>query len=96
MNENNTAGLLICTDSEKAFDTIEWEFLFKTLEYFNFGETLINCIKIFYNGYTFTFLNNGKSAGKHVKLYHGLRQGDCISLILFLLCKQVFCINFKG
>ena len=50
-------------DYEKAIDTIEWEFLFKTLEYFNFGETLMNCIKISYNGCPSTFFNNGTFAG---------------------------------
>ena len=35
-NENNIPGLLVCIDFEKAFDTIEWEFLFKSLEYLKF------------------------------------------------------------
>ena len=41
-------------------------------------------------------MNNGKFARKHVKLYHGLKQGDCISPILFLFCRQIFCINLKA
>ena len=53
VNENNMAGLLMCIDFEKGFDTIEWEFLFKTQEYFKFGEILISCIKIYYNVCTF-------------------------------------------
>ena len=55
VHENNITGLLKCIDFEKVFDTIEWEFLFKTLEYFNSGETLINWIKVFCNGCTPTF-----------------------------------------
>ena len=37
MKENNIAGLMMCIDFEKAFDTVKWE-IFKTLEYFNCGE----------------------------------------------------------
>ena len=96
VNENKIAGLLMCIDFEKAFDTYEWELLYKALQCFNFGETLINWIKIFYNGCTSTFLNNGKSARRHVKLYHGLKQGDYISPILFLLCVQIDNINLKA
>ena len=34
---NNQEGLLLFLDFEKAFDSVEWNFLFKTLETFNFG-----------------------------------------------------------
>ena len=37
-------GLLLFIDFEKAFDTIEWTFLRKTLEHFGFGSSLINWI----------------------------------------------------
>ena len=30
-------GLLIIIDFEKAFDTVEWNFLFKSLKSYNFG-----------------------------------------------------------
>ena len=40
-------GLLLFIDFEKAFDTIEWTFLQKTLEHFGFGSSLINWINLF-------------------------------------------------
>ena len=40
-------GLLLFIDFEKAFETIEWTFLGKTLEHFGFGSSLINWINLF-------------------------------------------------
>ena len=34
-------GLLLFLDFEKAFDTLEWPFIHKTLEHFGFGPTFI-------------------------------------------------------
>ena len=36
------SGLLLFIDFEKAFDTIEWTFLRKTLEHFGFCSSFIN------------------------------------------------------
>ena len=43
------SGILLFIDFEKAFDSIEWDFLYQSLEAFNFGPTLIRWIKTFYN-----------------------------------------------
>ena len=34
---NNTPGILLFIHFEKAFDTLEWSFLHRALEIFNFG-----------------------------------------------------------
>ena len=31
--------MLLLIDFEKAFDSVSWEFLFKVIEYFNFGNS---------------------------------------------------------
>ena len=43
----NIPGLLLFLDFEKAFDTVEWSFLQKTLQYYNFRQSAINWIKLF-------------------------------------------------
>jgi hypothetical protein len=40
LEENIKTGLLLLVDFEKAFDSIEWLFLKKTLNSFNFGPSL--------------------------------------------------------
>ena len=46
--EQNTPGFITLIDFEKAFDSIEWSFLFKCLEQFNFGPVFTWWICILY------------------------------------------------
>ena len=37
LNQKGLPGLLLCPDFEKAFDTLDWQFIFKVLKAFGFG-----------------------------------------------------------
>ena len=39
--EENIPGLLVFIDFKKAFDSVEWSFLYQCLEIFNFGPDFI-------------------------------------------------------
>ena len=41
-------GILVSLDFKKAFDTLEWQFLKKILELFNFSENAKKWVGIFY------------------------------------------------
>ncbi len=56
---NKLPGILLSIDFEKAFDSLNWNVLLKTLEYFNFCTTFIGFIKTMYNDIQSTILNNG-------------------------------------
>ena len=43
-NTEQIEGLLLVIDFEKAFDSIKWSFIEKTLKYYNFGNSLITCL----------------------------------------------------
>ena len=45
---HNISGLLMFVDFEKAFETVEWSFIWNTLGSFNFGSSLISWIKLNY------------------------------------------------
>ena len=46
--DKNIPGLLIFIDFEKAFDSLNWNFLFYCLKRFNFGDQLIRWVKVFF------------------------------------------------
>ena len=56
---SNLPGVLLFIDFVKAFDTIEWPFLYKTSQVFNFGPSFINWIDTFYFNATSCVINNG-------------------------------------
>ena len=68
-------GLLLFLDFEKAFDTLEWSFIHKTLRYVGFGPQLVKWINIFYCNIESCILNNGW-ARNFFKPSRGLRQAE--------------------
>ena len=55
----NISGLVIFIDFQKAFDSVEWGFLIKCLEKFNFGPHLIYWVRVFYKDIKICIINNG-------------------------------------
>ena len=45
----NISGILLFIDFEKAFNTLEWHFIEKTLCYYNFDDSMITWLKLFDN-----------------------------------------------
>ena len=75
-------------DFQKAFDSLEWDFLFKTLDRFNFGESFQRWIKVLYTNPSAVIKNNGYFSDEFI-LSRGVRQGCPVSALLFILCMEV-------
>ena len=88
------SGILLMLDFEKAFDTVEWPFLFKTLEKFNFGPQFINWIKLLYQNPCTVIKNNGWLSDK-VAISRGIRQGCPVSALLFIIIAEILALKLK-
>ena len=99
--QQNIPGMLLFIDFEKAFDTLEWKFLEKTLCLYNFGDSLITWIRLLYTDISSSIQNNGWSS-EFFKLNRGVRQGCPLSPYLFILCVEILgnairnCDQIKG
>ena len=81
-------GILCKLDIEKAYDTLNWNFLLSSLQKMGFSERWIEWIKWCITTISFLVIVNGSPAD-YFKSTRGLRQGDPLSLIF--LCWEWKC-----
>ena len=82
-------GYLVITDIEKAFDSLDHDFLLSVLKKIGFGENFICWVKISLNDQQSCTINRGFTT-PYFNLEKGARQGDPISGYLFILALEVF------
>ena len=51
--------MLLLVDFEKAFDSISWNFMYKCLHFFGFGQQFIKWIKLLNNNVKLCVIQNG-------------------------------------
>ena len=81
---NNASGVILLCDFQKAFDSLSHKFILKTLEFFNFGPSLIKWVKILIFDF-YSVINHVGNISEKCKLARGVKQGDQISGYLFIL-----------
>lgn len=72
-------------DISKAYDRVDWSFLEEIIHQMGFIDTWINRIMICVKHISFLVLINSELKGC-IKASRGLRQGDPLTIYLFLLC----------
>ena len=87
-------GYILAIDFEKAFDSIEWDYLWTSLETFGFPQAYINLVKIAYKNMEACVINGGTTTN-FFKLTRGVRQGDPISAYLFIIALEMIAIKIR-
>ena len=88
-------------DFNKAFDSIDHQFLKNTLKIFGFGKNMRNWIKTFFSSREAHVMVNGHMSNTF-RLQQGVPQGDVVSPYIFLLMVEILLIkitktkNIKG
>ena len=95
IERTNETGILVSLDQEKAFDRVNRSFLISLLKHFGFGPSFCNWIFTLYNGANMQALVNDFLSGK-IDLQRGVRQGDSLSPMLYILCVEVLACNIRA
>ena len=86
--KRRTPGVVCKLDIEKTYDHVNWDALFYLLERMGFGDRWRRWIKTCVSTVRFSSLVNGSPAS-FFSSSRGLRQGDPLSPLLFLLIMEV-------
>ena len=88
--DQNINGVLLALDFEKAFDSVEWNFMLFVLK----NLILINLINTLYHNIFSCIINEGTTS-EYFTLSRGVRQGDPLSPYLYILVGGGFITSSK-
>lgn len=88
-------AILVELDAEKAFDRVDWSFLFLTMQRFGFGDRFINMVRANYKHPHSRVQVNG-SPSLPFALSRGSGQGCSLSPLLFAISIEPLAIQFRA
>ena len=94
-NETDLPVAILALDQEKAFDRVDWAFLFKTLQHLGFGPIFISWIKLLHSDICSAVLVNGYSS-EFFQPTRGVRQKCPLSPLLYVITMEVLVANIRA
>ena len=85
-------GLLLLLDFKKVFDSIDHEYIYKVMEGLNFGQDMIDWVRLFLTERVAHLLLGGHLTLK-ILLEQGVPQGDIISPFIFIIVVEILLHN---
>lgn len=86
-HKNKIPSIALSLDAEKAFDRLEWPYLFRVLEKFGFDAQFVDLIKSLYGSPKARIAVNGTTSD-YFSIHRGNRQGCALSPALFTLALE--------
>ena len=93
---DSTPGFLWKVDFSKAYDSIDWRFLWNVLRRRGFPATWIRWVKQCVTTVSFAILVNGRPQGGWIHPQRGIRQGCPLAPLLFILCSRGHIAGFQS
>ena len=94
-NEYNLPVALLSLGQEKAFDRVDWPFLFATLAKLGFGDNFIRWVRLLYTDVRSSVLVNGYTSRPFKPSHRGVRQECPLSPLLYVLSMEVLAANVR-
>uniref|UniRef100_A0A3B3DY82 Reverse transcriptase domain-containing protein n=1 Tax=Oryzias melastigma TaxID=30732 RepID=A0A3B3DY82_ORYME len=88
-------GIILFLDFFKAFDSLEHQFILMSLQHFGFGKKFIDTISMLYKDITSAVLLPSGTTSRF-PVNRGIRQGDPVSPLLFILATEMLTLSVQN
>ena len=95
LTKKNNKLYILQVDQEKAFDKIDHDFLYKTMNKIGFSSKFIQFVKILYRN-NISYVINNEYMSPPIQLLRGLRQGWPLSLPLYVIQGEITTGNINN